>query len=99
MIKWRQWYVREKLSNAELTIGQAAKIVGVERQTLSAAINGQREPSLSETVALARLLDVPVDQLLEGDPSPLRPKDRGRLGGIVSTQKIASTVAAEVVAV
>lgn len=95
MIKWRQWYVREKLSDAKLTIGQAAKLVGVERQTLSAAINGQREPSLSETVALARLLDVPVDQLLEGDPSPLRPKDHGRLSGIVSARVVAPTVAAE----
>ena len=98
MIKWRQWYVRELLANADLTIAQAAEVVGVERRTLGAAINGQREPSLSETVALARLLSVPVDQLLEGDPSPLRPKDRGRLDGIVTAQRMVPAVAAEVAA-
>ncbi len=76
MISWRKWFVREKLAAANLTIEKAAELVGVERRTLGAAINGQREPSLSETVALARLLNVKVEELLEGDPSPLRPKDR-----------------------
>lgn len=96
MIKWRQWLVRERLADADLTIAQAAEIVGVERRTLGAAINGQREPSLSETVALARLLAVPVDQLLEGDPSPLRPKDHGRLSKIATARRMAPTMAAEV---
>lgn len=47
------------------TQAECARKLGWDRQKLSYIVNGQRLPSLEDTVQLARVLDISVDALTQ----------------------------------
>ena len=61
---------------------QLAGMAGIWRQTLSAVESGRSDPSLRNALALARALDVPVEELFEpGSPPSLTVRPVAPLGG------------------
>jgi len=58
-------YIRMHRARLDLTQQELAERVGVSRQTIHAIERNKAEPSIGLALKLARLFDLPLDELFE----------------------------------
>lgn len=76
---FREWTVRELIDRAGYkTIGAFADSIGMSRQALSTAINGNSQPTLAVAAAVAKALGVSIEEITETVPGLELPKGGGR---------------------
>lgn len=73
--RWRRSVVQAALVGLGMTQADLAPLVGMAAGTISRSVTDSREPTLSETVAVASVLGLGLDQMIEIVPSAAsRPK-------------------------
>ncbi|SDZ24187.1 helix-turn-helix domain-containing protein [Tindallia californiensis] len=58
--------IKEEIKQKGLKHGFVANKVGMSYKTFSAAMNGRRRITIEELVRISKVLDVPVEKLIEG---------------------------------
>ena len=79
--RWRRSAVQSALVGLGMTQADLAPLVGMAAGTISRSVTDSREPTLSETVAVASVLGLGLDQMIEVVPAEAsRPKSQAGVG-------------------
>ena len=72
--RWARPKVQARLVELGMTQSDLASTVGITPGTISRSVTGARDPSLAETYAVAHVLGIPIDSMIEIVSDEDRPK-------------------------
>ncbi len=80
--RWRRPVVQSALVALGMTQADVAPLVGMASGTFSRSVTDSREPTLTETVAVAAVLNLDLAEMIEIVPAQAsRPKSQAGVGG------------------
>lgn len=95
--RWKRGAVLAALAASDMTQAELAERIGVSLQTINRSLTDSREPSLSETMAVASVFGLDVASMTEVvDVNAPRPKYRA--GRVAAVQAYAHRSAAGIAA-